>query len=171
MDNDRLQVLMAQGGSDDSTNVPPSTDRDRVSRPRKQLRISRACDFCHNRSIRCRKSPGADRCQNCNDFDVTCSYDRPAKQRGVQRRRHATQEPSSGEEANLLLQFTNAPVNGHQQPQLAASGPSRMDNGANLENILPFPFPLATEHRDLVLREAGMITDLVDVYFEVVYPM
>jgi hypothetical protein len=169
MDNDRLQGLMAQGGSADSTNVPPSTQRDRLSRPRKQLRTSRACDFCHNRSIRCRKSPGASRCQNCNDFDVTCRYDRPVKRRGIQSRRHATQELSSGEEANLLLQLTNGPVNGHQQPQLAVREPSRMDNGGNLENVIPFP--LATEHRDLALGEAGMIADLVDVYFEVVYPM
>ena len=39
-------------------------------------------DLCHRRSIRCRSSQeDAERCQNCYDFDVPCTYDRPSKRR------------------------------------------------------------------------------------------
>ncbi|KAL1296565.1 hypothetical protein AAFC00_000064 [Neodothiora populina] len=51
-------------------------------RPRKLQRISQACDLCHRRSIRCRSSnEDPERCQNCFDFDVACTYDRPSKRK------------------------------------------------------------------------------------------
>lgn len=51
--------------------------------PIKQTRISKACDFCHRRSIRCRTSDqNKASCQNCVDFGLPCLYDRPAKKRG-----------------------------------------------------------------------------------------
>jgi hypothetical protein len=171
MDSDHIGRLIAQAGSGDSTNAPSMRhDRDdRAGRPRKQLRTSRACDFCHNRSIGCRKSPGASRCNNCNDFDVACSYDRPAKKRGNPNRRHDLRDMSSGQEANLLLQTTNGPFHGHQRLPLATRQHLSTGSEANTENVLSFP--LATAHRELALGEAGMIADLVDVYLEVVYPM
>ncbi|KAK8183932.1 hypothetical protein BC567DRAFT_278541 [Phyllosticta citribraziliensis] len=47
-------------------------------RPKKLQRASRACDFCHKRSIRCKPSEiDGQRCQNCVDFDITCTYTRP----------------------------------------------------------------------------------------------
>ncbi|KAF2141328.1 uncharacterized protein K452DRAFT_298714 [Aplosporella prunicola CBS 121167] len=50
------------------------------ARPKKLQRASRACDFCHKRSIRCRRSDSdEDRCQNCLDFDIACIYTRPWK--------------------------------------------------------------------------------------------
>lgn len=51
--------------------------------PRKQQRITRACDFCHKRSIRCSPTLGEPRCKNCLDFDVDCTFNRPIKRRGV----------------------------------------------------------------------------------------
>ncbi|KAJ5809688.1 uncharacterized protein N7503_001906 [Penicillium pulvis] len=53
-------------------------------KPRKLQRISMACDFCHRRSIKCSHSEDPlGRCQNCVDFDLRCTFDRPAKRRGV----------------------------------------------------------------------------------------
>ncbi|KAJ5760176.1 hypothetical protein N7520_007332 [Penicillium odoratum] len=53
-------------------------------RPRKLQRVSMACDFCNRRSIKCSQSEDAlGRCRNCVDFDVPCTFDRPAKRRGV----------------------------------------------------------------------------------------
>ncbi|KAK8200339.1 hypothetical protein HDK77DRAFT_225608 [Phyllosticta capitalensis] len=47
-------------------------------RPRKLQRASRACDFCHKRSIKCKPSDvDSQRCQNCVDFDIACTYTRP----------------------------------------------------------------------------------------------
>ncbi|KAH7088397.1 hypothetical protein FB567DRAFT_524321 [Paraphoma chrysanthemicola] len=57
-------------------------------KPKKLLRASRACDFCHKRSIKCQSSntsPGT--CQNCVDFNVPCTYDRPLR-RGRDANRH-----------------------------------------------------------------------------------
>ncbi|KAJ5759430.1 hypothetical protein N7520_006586 [Penicillium odoratum] len=53
-------------------------------KPRKLQRVSKACDFCNRRSIKCGSSGDPlGRCQNCVDFDVPCTFDRPAKRRGV----------------------------------------------------------------------------------------
>ncbi|KAF7716031.1 Fungal Zn(2)-Cys(6) binuclear cluster domain-containing protein [Penicillium ucsense] len=53
-------------------------------KPRKLQRVSKACDFCNRRSTRCGKSEDPlGRCQNCADFDVPCTYDRPTKRRGI----------------------------------------------------------------------------------------
>lgn len=84
-------------------------------KPRKLRRISRACDFCHRRSIRCKPSQdGSDRCQNCTDFDVDCTFDRPAKKRGTKGHAHTQSQgengnsTTSGEHANLLLHLVKS---------------------------------------------------------------
>ncbi len=167
-----MEGVIARGGG----LLTRATDRPRNNAPRKRLRTSRACDFCHNRSIKCRQNPGETRCQNCIDFDVPCKYDRPAKKRGIQSRRQVSapaQDLSAGEEVDLLLQFTNGAVKGYQQqapPPRSILGvePARR-HGEAIANITSFP--LASQHQDLALRDAGEIADLVNVYFEVVYPM
>jgi len=52
-------------------------------RPKKLQRISQACDLCHRRSIRCRPSieNAQVQCQNCFDFGVPCTYNRPSRRR------------------------------------------------------------------------------------------
>ncbi|KAF2773077.1 hypothetical protein EJ03DRAFT_324130 [Teratosphaeria nubilosa] len=52
-----------------------------TDRPKKQQRISQACDLCHRRSIRCRPSTESanTHCQNCFDFGVDCTYNRPSR--------------------------------------------------------------------------------------------
>ncbi|CEO58269.1 hypothetical protein PMG11_03000 [Penicillium brasilianum] len=53
-------------------------------KPRKFQRVSMACDLCNRRSIKCSQSEDPlGRCQNCVDFDVPCTFDRPVKRRGV----------------------------------------------------------------------------------------
>lgn len=46
-------------------------------------RITRACDFCHRRAIRCLRDSGSSRCLKCAEFDQPCTYTRPAKKRGA----------------------------------------------------------------------------------------
>lgn len=55
-------------------------------RPVKYRRVTRACDYCHRRAIRCRQDPNAPKCDNCVEFDQTCTYLRKAKKRGTQPR-------------------------------------------------------------------------------------
>ncbi|EME42999.1 hypothetical protein DOTSEDRAFT_88987 [Dothistroma septosporum NZE10] len=49
----------------------------------KKRRISRACDYCHRASKRCRVVLDESRCQNCIAFDQPCTFDRPQKRRGA----------------------------------------------------------------------------------------
>ncbi|KAF3397767.1 hypothetical protein F1880_006509 [Penicillium rolfsii] len=91
-------------------------------KPRKLQRVSIACDFCNRRSIKCSQSEDPlERCQNCVDFDVPCTFDRPTKRRGVKPGTRA-----SGRDPQVV----RAPVN-HTVPTAAApagggraSGPS-----------------------------------------------
>lgn len=49
-------------------------------------RVTRACDYCHQRAIRCCRDTNAARCDNCAQFDQPCTYLRKAKKRGTQSR-------------------------------------------------------------------------------------
>ncbi|KIH91278.1 hypothetical protein SPBR_01374 [Sporothrix brasiliensis 5110] len=51
------------------------------TRPQRLLRISKACDFCHKRRIKCQDNPGdtRGRCRNCAEFDIPCTYARPSR--------------------------------------------------------------------------------------------
>jgi hypothetical protein len=142
---------------------------DGTSRPKKQRRISRACDFCHRRSIRCRPTQGdGNRCQNCSDFGVDCTFNRPVKKRGIKltpRPHSQCSDSPSGEHANLLLQLTNPQAN-QREPSYGTShesAESRLD--------VKFSIALSEDHQALVLNNLAKIQDLVTVYFEVVYPM
>ncbi len=142
---------------------------DGASRPKKQRRISRACDFCHRRSIRCRPTQDdGNRCQNCSDFGVDCTSIRPLKKRGTKlnRRPHSQYyESPSGEHATLLLHLTKPQINQHE--------PSYGTSHESAESMLgvKFSIDLSEDHKALVLNNLAKIQDLVTVYFEVVYPM
>ena len=139
-----------------------------VSRPKKQRRVSRACDFCHKRSIRCRPTQGNDnRCQNCSDFGVDCTFSRPLKRRGtkLKARPNSQFHLPSGEHANPLLHLANPQINQHE--------PSYATSHASPESSLDIKFSidLSETHQVLVLNNLAKIQDLVTAYFEVVYPM
>lgn len=145
-------------------NAKPSRSPFDVARPRKLRRVTRACDFCHKRSTRCKQSQDDSRCQNCLDFDIACTFERPARKRGSKRQGQAQLDENGsppGEHANLLLQM----INSHDGEDYSYGE----RNGRIAETLLEFP--LATEYRDMVLNNPDIIQDLVSVYFEVVYPM
>ncbi|KAF2657560.1 hypothetical protein K491DRAFT_691021 [Lophiostoma macrostomum CBS 122681] len=105
--------------------------------PRKARRITRACDYCHQRSIRCRLSrEDPSRCQNCNDYRQACTYERPLKKRGVR--------PSYGQ-ARAAATSHHA----HQYTGDATNGGWRAPE-------------IATQ---------ALVMDLVEIYFEIVYPI
>ena len=136
----------------------------RPTKPRKLQRVTQACDFCHRRSIKCAFSAEDNRrCQNCVDFALDCTYDRPTKRRGV--RRKSTQGRVNG--------LVTSPASTND------GGPSHRRNGtAGTFGATP-----ETEEDEVVAptRETrwtarmvashSVITGLVDIYFEVVYPM
>jgi len=137
---------------------------DGTSKPKKQRRISRACDFCHRRSIRCRPTgDGDNRCQNCSDFSVDCTFDRPFKRRGT--RLKPLSHDLAPNHARSLSLPESPEVDRREQPY----NTSRESAETRLE--LKFSFDLREDHQALVLSNIAKVQDLITVYFEVVYPM
>jgi len=144
---------------------------DGTSKPKKQRRISRACDFCHKRSIRCRPTGEGDkRCQNCSDFGVDCTFNRPFKRRGtgIKPQPHLLSHGVAPEHANSLPHPAD-----QQDPQIdRREQPYGMPHeSAETRLELKFSFDLNEDHQALVLSNIAKIQDLITVYFEVVYPM
>lgn len=111
----------------------------------KRRRITQACDYCHQRSIRCRPDPTDphERCTNCVSFQQECTRLRPAKKRGVKPRNSA--DDSAVSDA----------LGSHIAPSLSSPA-LPVDNG-----------PWRAPH----VAGQGLIVDLVEVYFDVVYPI
>ncbi|KAI7882626.1 hypothetical protein K492DRAFT_176123 [Lichtheimia hyalospora FSU 10163] len=58
--------------------VPKSESPDASS---KRIRISRACDFCRRKKVKCHFTPGTP-CSNCVSYGVACEFTDNAKKRG-----------------------------------------------------------------------------------------
>jgi hypothetical protein len=139
--------------------------------PRKVRRISRACDYCHHRSVRCKASSEGDgsRCQNCVDFEQPCTYDRPVKRRGAKVRVRSTSATVNTDRNGINHAPASASsswgsANGAAQTSLTSPISSRPDMDRLNRNIL------AEWHAPYIASQA-VIMDLVEIYFEVVYPM
>lgn len=124
--------------------------------PKKLRRISKACDFCHKRSIRCKSSneePGC--CQNCFDFGVPCQYLRPTKKRGIKSgsSKGASENSISSRDgesdARMLLELTQG----------------LQDSSFNVVD------QVSISERWNSVASGAIIKNLVNVYFQVVYPM
>jgi Fungal Zn(2)-Cys(6) binuclear cluster domain len=140
--------------------------------PRKARRISRACDYCHHRSIRCRASSEGDgsRCQNCVDFEQACTYDRPVKRRGAKVRLRSGSATTVHTDRNGTHQVPASAssslgsVNGALHTSFTAPITSRPDMERLNGNV-------SVEWRAPRVASQAVIMDLVEIYFEVVYPM
>lgn len=140
---------------------------DSNSQPHKLRRISRACDFCHKRSIRCRPSGRTPlQCQNCLDFGLNCTYKRPTKRRGAKAAgKTKASPPDTSEAPRLSFGDSEAP-----RPSIGNSGEKQSKDGQNeLLQIGNSSSSLAWQARARSL--GSTIEDLVEIYFEVVYPM
>lgn len=149
-------------------------------------------DFCNRRSIKCGRSEDTlGRCQNCADFDVPCTFDRPAKRRGV---KAGTRAPMR----ETPLVKTPVSDNVHPVPLAApatgrtshssASRSSHYPESAHRSSLTGDPWStfnvggVATEGYDddgalrnswnaFAIASDRQIRNLVQVYFEIVYPM
>ncbi|OCL02245.1 hypothetical protein AOQ84DRAFT_190536 [Glonium stellatum] len=143
--------------------------------PRKSRRISRACDFCNRRSIRCRASAeDTTKCQNCVDYGQNCTYDRPAKRRGAkptaqysrinlnQAERSATRSPPS------IPDNLNPAIQGSLPQRVQSHNPSNAVTGSSSHIYRPIS---GSSWKAPVVGTQALIMDLVEIYFEVVYPM
>ncbi|OAA61820.1 Zn(2)-C6 fungal-type DNA-binding domain protein [Niveomyces insectorum RCEF 264] len=87
-----------------------------TQRPQRLLRISKACDFCHKRRIKCQANPAdpSGRCRNCAEFDIACTYTRPSR-----RGRGSPQpgRPPADGDGTLMLLPRDRQQQQQQQPQ------------------------------------------------------
>ncbi|KAJ5742192.1 hypothetical protein N7533_011601 [Penicillium manginii] len=154
-------------------------------KPRKLQRISRACDFCNRRGIKCRQNEDPlGRCQNCVDFDVLCTFDRPAKRRGVkagsqvsgrdiQHERvtddHGIPAPAataSGERAS----GSSIPRSSHR-PSISGDPWSTFDHGWSTAESDDRDVTLHNSWKAFAIACDRQIKSLVQVYLETVYPI
>ncbi|KAJ5716230.1 hypothetical protein N7493_008141 [Penicillium malachiteum] len=162
-------------------------------KPRKLQRVSKACDFCNRRSIKCGKSEDPlGRCQNCADFDVPCTFDRPAKRRGVKAGTRVVPRDSPNPSLKPIVedQVPMGRVNGPQR----ASGSSASRSSYHPESMPSHPSltgdpwsafntgwstaegydddgALRNSWKAFAISCHQQIRNLVQVYFEIVYPM
>ncbi|KAL4922602.1 hypothetical protein BDW62DRAFT_176 [Aspergillus aurantiobrunneus] len=145
-------------------------------RPRKFQRISKACDFCNRRSIKCNKNNGpAAPCQNCADFDVPCTYDRPARRRGARKN-------ASPSQTMLPTPPAQHPPRDDDVPSGSVSSTvvhSRTSNASwdSIYGTQAVPVGMSSDGALITPWKAfatacqGTIQDLASVYFEIVYPI
>lgn len=132
----------------------------------KQRRISRACDYCHRRSIRCRPSEDGAGCQNCRDFAQTCTYHRTPRRRGVPARSSVGPSANRNSVEGLLdVKLSRSPSQGHLHiiPEVQHS-----NLGASCDASPQMP---STAWRAPYIVSQATVVDLVDLYFEIVYPI
>ena len=139
-----------------------------AARP-KQRRVTQACDYCHQRSIRCRPSGDGATCLNCKDFEQPCTYHRKPRRRGVQPR-PASQVATPAAAA--------APIKAEPEPHLTRHSTSGSDSARASSRHVSVPYRGANPAKALqdaweppVIASQATIVDLVELYFEIVYPI
>ncbi|KAF5010815.1 hypothetical protein FDECE_3040 [Fusarium decemcellulare] len=120
----------------------------------KRRRITQACDYCHQRSIRCRASSDNQSCQNCKDFAQPCTYNRKPRRRGT--------KPRTTTSTTTIA--TPEPALEDPPPfESTASGIAQGDVSHG---------PRAQCHWEAPkMASQAVVMDLVEIYFEVVYPI
>lgn len=129
-------------------------------------------DFCNRRSIKCsRGNDPLGRCQNCADFEVLCTFDRAAKRRGV--------KAKTAEDVDQVRQQSNKANEGFDTSFTAPENnslPSK-DPWSSLNDSW---FTVIDENESSALQNSWkafaisndqIIKTLIQIYFEIVYPM
>ncbi|EOD52165.1 C6 transcription factor [Neofusicoccum parvum] len=153
-------------------------------RPRKLQRASRACDFCHKRSIRCKASESdSQRCQNCVDFDIPCAYTRPwrrARGSNAGVKQGNTDQPGSSVAQSTPSDTQPSPAQTHHQPSSTTTLPSYTAPPA----VDPTPRksperhlasytrdPLGEAWKAFAVACGPSIRSLMEIYHQIVYPI
>ncbi|KAM0282152.1 hypothetical protein ACHAQH_003192 [Verticillium albo-atrum] len=153
------------------------------SRPRRLLRVSKACDYCHHRRIKCRASQSdPDRCQNCADFDIECESSRPLKRGKTAAANRAgclahapTPSPANSSTEPVLHSGRYGTLNGHanggavRPPPLPPSSAAPLLNGAGSRDKKDDS--LSPAWKAFAHASSPLVRKLLAVYFETVYPI
>lgn len=133
-----------------------------LSKPKKLRRNTRACDFCSRRSVRCRPSrEAAEKCQNCFEYDETCTFDRPLRKRGA-KPKHVRQI------SDEVIEDTDT-----------LPAPGALEKGSNFSHdaeVVDDQIDIAVgdgqpDWRATIPCTQAQVMDLTEIYFEVIYPV
>ncbi|KAK6436030.1 hypothetical protein LTR95_007785 [Oleoguttula sp. CCFEE 5521] len=154
-------------------------------RPKKLQRISQACDLCHRRSIRCRPSNenAQQQCQNCYDFGVDCTYNRPSRRRRAPSTSQTAQNvlPVPALQATSTTSRSKSPsdhqvATGSSATSISAN-PRAYGDGPDYTGALATVREGRTDDgvaiawRSFVLASEETIEQLLSVYMDIVYPI
>jgi hypothetical protein len=156
--------------------------------PKSKLRrVSRACDYCHHRSVKCQPS-GDDgtHCQNCLEFHQPCTFERQMKRRGGPHRsrfqraselHHVSMEGEAARPSSRLPYRSSNDIQEKRSPNHDSSSrhpqncnyprqatPPTVASGANSNGI-------AKKWQAPYIASQATMMDLVELYFEIVYPI
>lgn len=152
------------------------TEEAAEQQPHKKRRITRACDYCHRRSIRCRPSGHNGSCGNCATFNQPCTFERQAKRRGAPPRiANGENKAQTSASTSASLAVNNKPPHQVSRQQVSQDPQLHVDPGGGLQQ------PMTIVPHDRVVSDGpwrapfiagqAVIMDLVELYFEVVYPI
>ncbi|GAB7357865.1 hypothetical protein MBLNU230_g0036t1 [Neophaeotheca triangularis] len=147
-------------------------------RPKKLQRVSKACDKCNSRSIRCRPSleNASAQCQNCYDFGIECTYHRPSR-----RQRH-----DSNSQSSVSTGFQNPASNsqtsrGNSSQKLGSRPSVSVSNAETDDRDVTGAYikvregrsgdKLEIAWRSFALASYDAIEHLMNVYMTVAYPI
>jgi hypothetical protein len=118
-------------------------------------------DFCHKRSIRCKPSSKPESCENCVDFGLSCTYNRPIKRgRGHQK---PPDEPAG---------TTNGVSITTEHNEVLLPPGERLQSKTTIESLLLVESALPdASWKAFASVSHSLIIYLIDIYFQVVYPM
>lgn len=133
-------------------------------------------DFCNRRSIKCTKINGPlAPCQNCEDFDVPCTYDRPTRRRGA--RKHISPAasqiipPEVSSEDNTLSSSHPTRPDSQSRSHIADPSWDIFNSKCTLATTTGNDAAPLDSWRAFAVTCQNTIQDLAQVYFEIVYPM
>ncbi|KAM0722564.1 hypothetical protein Q7P37_002005 [Cladosporium fusiforme] len=148
--------------------APATSDR-----PKKLQRISQACDLCHRRSIRCRPSTEnpQQQCQNCFDFGVDCTYKRPSR-----RRRNPSVSYGQGTPPNIVPYQQPPPDESKSSTEPVSDTVGHPSSNASdyagaFSSVREGRAEDLVAWRSFALANPDIITELLRVYMDVVYPI
>ncbi|CAG7996415.1 unnamed protein product [Penicillium salamii] len=149
-------------------------------------------DFCNRRSIKCGRSEDTlGRCQNCADFDVPCTFDRPAKRRGVKAGSRAPGRetplvktpvtenvtpvplaaPATGRTSNSSASRSSYYPESVHRPSLTGDPWSAFNAGGVATEGYDDDAALRNSWNAFAIASDRQVRNLVQVYFEIVYPI
>ncbi|KAF2153595.1 hypothetical protein K461DRAFT_286230 [Myriangium duriaei CBS 260.36] len=137
-----------------------------ATRPRRLLRSSRACNFCHKRRIKCERVPSdASRCKNCDDFDVACIFDRPIRRGNPsEAHRHSLDDDDTVTGTVETYRHDQRPSIGTDHQSIDVDLVNGVQTRTHVE-------PLSTAWQAVAWSTIQGITRLLQVYHETVYPI